>query len=69
MDLIFFVHQPIDVIVEWNEKELQKVNTKLGEITKVFKGLRIPKKGDQKQFFKKAPGNHREAYSEPFLKI
>ena len=35
-----------------------KIHKKLGEMSKVFQGFRNPKKGGQKQFFKKAPENH-----------
>ena len=34
MDQIFFVHQPIHMIGEWNAKK------RLGELTKVFNGFR-----------------------------
>ena len=53
MDQIFCV--PIHMATEWNEEEkLNKVNKKLGEMTKVFQDFRNPKKGGQKHFFKKA---------------
>ena len=42
------------MIVKWNAKILQKYNKNLGEMTKVFQGFRIPKKGDLKHFFSKA---------------
>ena len=45
MDQILFLHQPIQEIIEWNKNELYKVNKKLGEMTKVFKGFINPKKG------------------------
>ena len=46
------------MIVEWNANKLQKVQNKLGEMTKVFQGFRNPKKGSHKHFFKKDPENH-----------
>ena len=58
LDQIFFLHQPIHMIVEWNKKRLHKVNKKLGEMTKVCKGFINPKKGGHIHFFKKAPKNH-----------
>ena len=33
LDQIFFVHQPIHMIVEWNANKLHKVNKKLGEMS------------------------------------
>ena len=58
MGPIFFVHQTIHLIVEYNAKKLHKVNKKLGKIIKVFKGFRTPKQGGHRHFLKKTPGNH-----------
>ena len=44
MDRIFFVHQPINMLLKWNAKKLHNVNKKLGEMTKDFKGFRNSKK-------------------------
>ena len=46
------------MIVNWNAKKLQKVNEKLGEMTKVFQGFRNPTNGGRKHFFKRAPEHH-----------
>ena len=46
------------MIVEWNANKLENVNKKLGEMTKVFKGFRNPKKGGHKHIFMKALEHH-----------
>ena len=46
------------MIVKWNAQKFQKVDKKLGEMTKVFQGLRYTKNGGHKHFFKKAPEKH-----------
>ena len=58
IESFFFVHHTINVVLEGNAKKLHKTHKNLGEITKVFKGFRIPKKGGHKHFLKKAQRNH-----------
>ena len=54
------------MIVGWNAKKLHKVNKKLGEMTKVFQGLRNPKKDGHKHFLWKLQNTTKELDLDDF---